>query len=158
MSRTCAPSWPPRPPSAGVLDVLWPELTPQQLLARLYQEPELLDLNDDERAAIARATPGPGRSPTSRCSTSSPSCSAHRRGHERAAARERAAEDAAERAEALEYAEQLVDSLREDEAIVVPCLETETFVAWIADRNAETAPAARSPSGPCTTGPGPTGT
>ena len=39
--------------------MLWPEFTPQQLLTRLYQQPGLLDLTDDERAAIARDTPGP---------------------------------------------------------------------------------------------------
>jgi superfamily I DNA/RNA helicase len=57
----------------------------------------------------------------------------------RAAARKHAAEEA-ERAEALEYAEHVVDSLREAEAIVVPALEVETFVDWIAGRNAEAAP------------------
>ena len=47
------------PAVRSVLDVLWPELEPQRLLTRLYQQPHLLDLADDERAAIARNTPGP---------------------------------------------------------------------------------------------------
>jgi hypothetical protein len=36
------------------LDVLWPELTPEQLLALLYTEPRRLDLPEDERAALGR--------------------------------------------------------------------------------------------------------
>jgi hypothetical protein len=36
------------------LDVLWPELTPEQLLALLYTEPRRLDLTEDERAALAK--------------------------------------------------------------------------------------------------------
>ena len=47
------------PAVRGVLDVLWPDLEPQQLLARLYQDPSRLDLSEDERAAITRETPGP---------------------------------------------------------------------------------------------------
>ncbi len=47
------------PALQAVLDVLWPELTPQQLLTQLYQQPDRLDLTDKERTAIARDTPVP---------------------------------------------------------------------------------------------------
>src|SRR3984885_14674949 len=40
------------PAVRGVLDVLWPELTPQQLLTRLYRQPGRLGVTDDERAAL----------------------------------------------------------------------------------------------------------
>ena len=128
-------------PAIGrALDALWPELTPEQLLALLYTEPERLDLNEEQRAALARPA-----SPVAWTAADVPLLDelAELLGDtgaaKRAEARKRAAEEA-ERAEALEYAEQVVDGLREAEAIVVPALEVETFVNWIAGRNTETAP------------------
>ena len=53
------------------------------------------------------------------------------------AARRRRAEAEAERAEEVQYAAELVAQLAADEAIVLPPLETDTFVTWIAGRNAE---------------------
>ena len=47
------------PAVQAVLDVLWPEGAPQQLLTQLYQHPHRLDLTDGERTAIARDTPVP---------------------------------------------------------------------------------------------------
>jgi hypothetical protein len=55
---------------------------------------------------------------------------------ERAARRKRAA-DEAERAEVIHYTAQLVTQLAADDAIVLPALEADTFVTWIADRNTE---------------------
>ncbi len=127
------------PAVRGVLDLLWPEFTPQQLLTRLYRQPALLDLADDERAAITRDTPGPWTPADvplldELAELLGPVEAAHQ-----AAARRRAAA-AAEQAEALEYAAQLVEKLTEDGAIAVPFLEKDDFTAWIAGRNA--APAA----------------
>jgi DNA helicase IV len=126
------------PAVRGVLDMLWPEFTPQQLLTRLYQRPGLLDLADDERAAIARPAPGlwtPADVPLldELAELLGPVEAVHQ-----AAERQRAA-DETEHAEALEYAAQLVAKLTEDEAIVVPFLEKDDFTAWIAGRNAEQA-------------------
>jgi DNA helicase IV len=118
-----------------VLDGLWPEFTPQQLLALLYQQPGLLDLTDDERAAIARDTPGPWTPADVPLLDELAELLGPVEATQEAAARQRAAE-AAERAEALQYAAQLVAKLTEDEAIVVPFLEKDAFTAWIADRNA----------------------
>jgi len=121
-----------------VLDVLWPDFTPQRLLALLYQEPGRLDLGDDERAAIARDTPAPWTLADvplldELAELLGPS------GETEQAARRRLAAAEAEHAEALQYAERLVAQLTEDEAIVVPRLEFDDFVTWIASRNTETA-------------------
>ena len=128
------------PAVRGVLDLLWPEFTPQQLLTRLYRQPGLLDLTDDERAAIARDTPGPWTPADVPLLDELAELLGPLEATQRAASRSRAA-DAAERAEALEYAAQLVAKLTADEAIVVPPLETDDFISWIADRNTEAAPA-----------------
>jgi len=127
------------PAVRAVLDLLWPEFTPQQLLTRLYQQPGLLDLADDERAAIGRDTPGPWTPADVPLLDELAELLGPVEAVHQAAAR-RHAEDAADRADALEYATQLVAKLTEDEAIAVPFLEKEAFTAWIADRNA--APAA----------------
>ena len=124
------------PAILGVLDVLWPEFAPQQLLTQLYQEPRRLDLTDDERAAIARATPGPWTPADVPLLDELAELLGPLAATERAARRRRAA-DEAERAETIQYASQLVAQLAEDEAIVLPPLETGTFVSWIADRNTE---------------------
>jgi DNA helicase IV len=126
------------PAVAGVLDVLWPEARPEQLLARLYREPGRLDLTDGERAAVARDTPGPWTPADvplldELAELLGPSGAA-----QGAARGERAAAEA-ERAEQLRYADQLVTKLVADGAIVVPVLEHDAFVAWVADRNTEAA-------------------
>jgi hypothetical protein len=125
------------PAIRGVLDVLWPEAEPRQFLARLYQEPGLLDLADDERAAIARDAPGPWTPADVPLLDELAELLGPVEATELAATRERAS-DEAERAGTLQYAAQLVKQLVADGAIVVPPLETETFVTWIARRNAET--------------------
>ena len=127
------------PALRGVLDVLWPELTPQQLLTQLYQQPDRLDLTDDERAAIARDTPGPWTPADVPLLDELAELLGPLAATERAARRRRA-EAEAERAEEVQYAAQLVAQLAADEAIVLPPLETDTFVTWIADRNTESGP------------------
>jgi DNA helicase IV len=122
-----------------VLDVLWPQASPQGLLTQLYQQPGRLDLTDDERAAIARDTPGPWTEADVPLLDELAELLGPCDATGRAAMRERAA-DEAERAESLRYAEQLVAKLVADDAIVVPFLERETFVSWIANRNIEAAP------------------
>jgi DNA helicase IV len=122
------------------LDALWPELTPEQLLALLYTEPERLDLNEDERAALARpASPAAWTTADVPLLDELAELLGDTGAAKRAEASKRAAEEA-EHAEALEYATHVVDNLREAEAIVVPELEVETFIDWIAGRNAGTAP------------------
>jgi len=128
------------PAVRAVLDVLWPEFSPQRLLALLYQEPARLDLSDDERAAIARATPGPWTVADVPLLDELAELLGTTEATERAAAREHAAAEA-ERAEGLKDAAELVAKLVQDEAIVVPKLEFDTFVTWVADRNAEPPPA-----------------
>jgi DNA helicase IV len=123
------------PALRSVLDVLWPEAAPEQLLAQLYQQPHRLDLADGERAAIARDTPGPWAPADVPLLDELAELLGPVAATERAARRRRAAEDA-ERAEATQYAAQLVTQLAADEAIVLPPLETRDFVNWIADRNA----------------------
>jgi DNA helicase IV len=123
-----------------VLDVLWPEITPERLLTQLYAEPGRLDLTDDERAAIARDRPRqwtPADVPLldELAELLGPAEATDR------TARQRDAGDEAERAAQLEYAEQVVSKLVSDGAIVVPRLEHDTFVSWIARRNTEAAPA-----------------
>lgn len=118
----------------GVLDVLWPEITPQQFLARLYASPARLELTDGERAAITRRPPGPWTPADvplldELAELLGPAEAADR------AARQRDAGDEAARAAQLEYADQLVSKLVEDGAIFVPRLEHDTFVSWIASRN-----------------------
>ena len=117
-----------------VLDVLWPELTPQQLLTQLYQQPGRLDLPDDERAAIARDTPRPWTPADVPLLDELAELLGPLDATLQAARRQHAA-DQAERAEALRDAAELVAQLVADEAIVLPPLETDTFVTWIADRN-----------------------
>jgi DNA helicase IV len=122
------------PALRSVLDLLWPEVAPQQLLTRLYQRPDRLDLTGAERAAIARDTPGPWTTADVPLLDELAELLGPVAAVERAARRRRAA-DEADRAEQLQYAEQLVTQLVSDEAIVVPVLEKDTFVSWIADRN-----------------------
>jgi DNA helicase IV len=124
------------PAIRGVLDVLWPELTPQQLLTQLYQEPRRLELTDDERAVIAHDIPGPWTPADVPLLDELAELLGPLDATERAARRRRAA-DEAERAEAIQYAAQLVARLAADEAIVLPPLEADTFAAWVADRNTE---------------------
>jgi DNA helicase IV len=126
------------PAIRGVLDVLWPELSPQQLLTELYQHPHRLDLTDGERAAIARGTPAPW-TPADVPLLDELAELLGPLGATEEAARRRRAADAAERAETLDYAAQLVAQLAADDAIVLPPLETGTFVTWIAGRNADAA-------------------
>ena len=117
------------------LDVLWPELTPEQLLALLYTEPRRLDLPEDERAALARPA-----SPTAWTAADVPLLDelAELLGDtgaaERAATGRHAAQQA-ERADAIQYAAQIVDELREAGAIAVPAYEAEFIPAWIAGRH-----------------------
>ena len=127
------------PALRGVLDVLWPEITPQRLLARLYQEPGRLDLTDDERAAIARDKPGPWTPADVPLLDELAELLGPVEAADRAAGRRRA-EDDAEHAAAIDYTSQLVSQLVADGAIVLPPLETQTFVSWIASRNSETGP------------------
>ncbi|MGH3221889.1 MAG: HelD family protein, partial [Streptosporangiaceae bacterium] len=124
------------PAVQAVLDVLWPDLTPQQLLTQLYQQPRRLDLTDEERTAIARGTPVPWTSADVPLLDELAELLGPLAATERAARRRRAA-DEAERAEALQYAAQLVTQLAADDAIVLPPLEVEAFTSWIADRNTE---------------------
>ena len=127
------------PAILSVLDVLWPEYTPQQLLTQLYQNPSRLDLTDDERAAIARETPGPWTPADVPLLDELAGLLGPLAATEIAARRRRAAAEA-ERAEEVQYAAELVAQLAADEAIVLPPLETDTFVTWIAGRNTESAP------------------
>jgi len=123
----------------SVLDVLWPEVTPQQLLAHLYRQPSRLDLTDAERAAIARDTTRGQWTPADvPLLDELAELLGPVEATQRAAVRRRAA-DEAERAAAYQYASELVAQLTADEAIVVPPLEVEDFTAWIAGRNAEPA-------------------
>ena len=124
------------PAIRSVLDVLWPELAPQQLLTQLYHEPRRLDLTDRERAAIARDTPRPWTPADVPLLDELAELLGPLAATERAARRRRAA-DEAERAETIQYASQLVSQLAEDDAIVLPALEADTFATWIADRNTE---------------------
>jgi DNA helicase IV len=124
------------PALRGVLDALWPELAPQQLLAQLYRQPGRLGLTDGERAAIARGAPGPWTAADVPLLDELAELLGPAEAMELAASR-RHAVDAAERAGQREYAEQLVTQLAEDQAIVLPALEKDDFVSWIADRNTE---------------------
>jgi len=126
------------PAVRSVLDALWPEVAPQRLLTRLYQEPGRLDLTDDERAAIARDTPEPWTPADVPLLDELAELLGPLDASERAARRSSAAEEA-ERAEALHYATDLVAQLIADGAIVVPPLEVDTFTTWIAGRNTEPA-------------------
>jgi DNA helicase IV/NAD(P)-dependent dehydrogenase (short-subunit alcohol dehydrogenase family) len=117
-----------------VLDALWPEAAPQQLLALLYADPGRLDLTAAERGAVARGTPRPWTPADVPLLDELAELLGTLTAEERAADRERA-EDQAERAEALRYARQLVADLVEASAIVVPRLENDTFVEWVAGRN-----------------------
>jgi DNA helicase IV len=128
------------PAILSALDALWPELTPEQALTLLYTEPGRLGLNEEDRAALAW-TAGPAAWTPADVPLLDELAELLGETSEakRAEARKQAAEEA-ERAEAIDYAAQVVDSLREAEAIVVPVLEVETFVNWIAGRNTETAP------------------
>src|SRR6202050_4205155 len=140
MSGTCVPGWPPSPPSARRSTRCGPTPPPTPAAPVLSPHPRRLDLTSGPRPPL----PGPP-DPAEWTVADVPLLDelAELLGDtgaaKRAAAHARAAEEA-ERAEALEYAAQVVDSLREAEAIVVPVLEVETFVDWIAGRNAETAP------------------
>ncbi|HEX2497164.1 MAG TPA: ATP-binding domain-containing protein [Actinomycetes bacterium] len=122
------------------IDVLWPELTPQQLLALLYAQPQRLDLTDDERAAILRDQPGPWTPADVPLLDELAELLGPVEASEQAARRRQAAA-VAEQAEAVDYAAELVGSLVENDAIVLPVLETEAFVKWIANRNIRVAPA-----------------
>jgi UvrD-like helicase C-terminal domain/PhoH-like protein len=123
-----------------VLDVLWPGVAPEQLLARLYAEPGRLDLTDDQRAVIARDTPGPWTPADVPLLDELAELLGAAEAAGRAA-RQRDAADEAERAAQLEYADQLVSKLVSDGSIFVPRLEHDTFVSWIARRyNADDEP------------------
>ena len=117
-----------------VLDVLWPDVAPEQLLARLYAEPGLLDLTDDQRAVIARDTPGPWTPADVPLLDELAELLGAAEAAGRAA-RQWDAADEAERAAQLEYADQLVSKLVSDGSIFVPRLEHDAFVSWIARRN-----------------------
>jgi DNA helicase IV len=120
-----------------VLDALWPLMTPPQLLALLYQQPERLDLAAEERAALGREQPH-GWTPADVALLDE---LAELLGEaDDDAARRRRAEEKAGRAEAIEYAAQLVEKLAADGAIALPPLEFDTFVTWVANRNAEDVP------------------
>jgi DNA helicase IV len=123
-----------------VLDVLWPDVAPEQLLARLYAEPGRLDLTDDQRAVIARDTPGPWTPADVPLLDELAELLGAAEAADRAA-RQLDAADEAERAAQLEYADQLVSKLVSDGSIFVPRLEHDTFVSWIARRyNADDEP------------------
>lgn len=124
------------PAIRAVLDVLWPEADPRQLLALLYAEPGRLDLSDDERAAITRDAPRPWTQADVPLLDELAELLGPLDATERAARRKRAA-DEAERAETRAYAAQLVTQLVADEAIVVPPLEVDAFVTWIGERNSQ---------------------
>ena len=126
------------PAIQSVLDALWPEAEPQQLLAQFYADPGRLDLTDAERAAIARGTPRPWTPADVPLLDELAELLGTLSAEERAASRRRA-EEQAERAEALQYARQLVADLVEASAIVVPPLENDTFVTWVAGRSIESA-------------------
>jgi DNA helicase IV len=132
--------WADEPAIRRAIDALWPEFTPQQLLALLYAQPQRLHLTDDERAAIRRDQPGPWTPADVPLLDELAELLGPVEATERAARRRQAAE-AAEQAEAVEFAAELVGSLAENEAIVLPSLETETFTQWIASRNTRVAPA-----------------
>jgi DNA helicase IV len=132
--------WADEPAIRRAIDVLWPEFTPQQLLALLYAQPQRLQLTDDERAAIRRDQPGPWTPADVPLLDELAELLGPVEATERAARRRQGAE-AAEQAEAVEFAAELVGSLAENEAIVLPSLETETFTQWIASRNTRVAPA-----------------
>jgi len=132
------------PAVRAVLDALWPEADPQQLLALLYAEPARLSLPAAERAALARPRPaagGPGAGGPGAWTPADvplldelaellgPPDASYR------AARRGQAEADAEHAVALRYAGELVAKMIADEAIVVPALEVNDFTAWIASRN-----------------------
>jgi UvrD-like helicase C-terminal domain len=122
------------------LNVLWPELTPEQLLALLYAEPQRLDLTDDERGALSRpASPAGWTADDVPLLDELAELLGDTGTTERAAGRLHAGQ-LAERAEAVRYAAEVVDDLRQVGAIDVPVLEVETFVDWIAGRQAETGP------------------
>ena len=122
------------PSMRRAIDVLWPEFTPQQLLALLYAQPERLDLADDEQAAIRRDQPGPWTPSDVPLLDELAELLGPVEASDRSA-RRRQAEAAAEQADAIDFAAELVGNLAENEAIVLPVLETETFVQWIASRN-----------------------
>lgn len=121
------------------IDVLWPEFTPQELLALLYAQPQRLELTDDERAVIRRDQPGPWTPADVPLLDELAELLGPVEATERAAHRQRARE-AAEQAEAMDIAAELVESLAENDALIVPALEVETFVEWVASRNTRIAP------------------
>jgi DNA helicase IV len=121
------------------IDVLWPEFTPQELLALLYAQPQRLELTDDERAVIRRDQPGAWTPADVPLLDELAELLGPVEATERAARRQRARE-AAEQAEALDVAAELVGSLAENDALIVPALEVETFVQWVASRNTRIAP------------------
>jgi DNA helicase IV len=126
------------PAIQSVLDALWPEAAPEQLLKRFYADPGLLDLPAAERGAIARDPQLPWTPADVPLLDELAELLGTLTAEERAASRRRA-EQQAEREEALRYARQLVADLVEASAIVVPPLENDTFVSWVAGRNVDSA-------------------
>jgi len=127
------------PAIRAVLDVLWPEVSPQQLLTRLYADTRRLGLAGDERAALARDTPGPWTPADIPLLDELAELLGPLAATEREARCQRAG-DEAERAQTLEYTSQLVSRLVSDGAIVLPPLERDTFVSWVAGRNTDGTP------------------
>jgi hypothetical protein len=122
------------------LDVLWAQLTPEQLLALLYTEPRRLDLPEDERAALARpASPAAWTVADVPLLDELAGLLGETGAAERAASRRDTGQQA-ERAEAIKYATQIVDDLRQAGAIAVPADEAGTFTTWIAGRHTEAGP------------------
>jgi DNA helicase IV len=121
------------------IDVLWPEFTPLELLALLYAQPHRLELTDDERAVIRRDQPGAWTPADVPLLDELAELLGPVEATERAARRRRVRE-AAEQADAMDVAAELVGSLAENDALIVPALEVETFVQWVAGRNTRIAP------------------
>jgi type II secretory pathway component PulJ len=123
------------PAVRSALNVLWPELAPERLLALLYTEPQRLDLAEEGRAALARpASPAAWTAADVPLLDELAELLGATGAAQRSAGRLNAAEQA-ERAEEIQYAAQIVDDLRQAGAIAVPAYEAELVPAWIASRH-----------------------